>query len=44
MVRIKHTTHPINIRVSFETKSMASNEAWEVTTSQKEGSPEVTSS
>jgi hypothetical protein len=29
MVRIKHTAHPINVRVSFDAESMALDEALE---------------
>jgi hypothetical protein len=44
MVRIKHTAHPINTRVSFKTESMSSDEALEVALPQGEALHEVTSS
>jgi hypothetical protein len=44
MVRIKHTAHPINIRVPLETQSMASDEALEASAPRREASTKVTSS
>jgi hypothetical protein len=44
MVRIKHTAHPINIRVTLEIESMAADEALEASAPRREASTEVTSS
>jgi hypothetical protein len=42
MVRIKHTSHPINISVPSDVESMASDEALENFAHQKEASTEAT--
>jgi hypothetical protein len=44
MVHTKHTRHHINVRVSSEVESMASNEVLEASTLHREASAEVTSS
>jgi hypothetical protein len=44
MVRIKHTARPINIRVTSETESMASEEALEVSVPRGEALADATSS
>jgi hypothetical protein len=44
MVRIKHTNHPIDVRVPLESESLVSNETLEASALQKEASVEVTMS